>query len=81
MVGTDVDLDRLVQEYMGRFRDEWLLFEVTEADSSGWPIGLRLIAHHGDREKLTDIALARGLQRTLVRFAGEAVPEGTWAIL
>ena len=80
-MGTDVDLDRLIEEHLERFRDEWLLFEVTEVDGSGWPREVRLIAHHSDREELTDIALAEGLQRTLVRFAGEAVPEGMGAVL
>ncbi|HHW44613.1 MAG TPA: hypothetical protein GXX25_12555 [Desulfotomaculum sp.] len=76
-----VELDKLLQPHLKRYLGEWLLFEVIETDRNGWPKKVHFVAHHPDREKLTDIALEKNIQRTLVRFAGEVIPEGMEAIL
>lgn len=76
-----INLDDLIRPYFEQFPDEWLLFEVTQTDREGWPKQVRFVAHHPDREQLTNIALEKEIDRTLVRYAGETTPAGMEAIL
>ena len=70
-----IDLDKLVAPYFEQYPGEWLLFEVTETDETDWPTQLRFVAHDPSREAIADIAIEKDLDHTLVRFAGDVLPE------
>lgn len=76
-----VDLDRLIEPYFDKYPDEWLLFEVTETDEHDWPRQVRFVAHHPSREVIADIVLEKDITHSLVRFAGDVLPEGYEAAL
>ena len=64
-----------------RFPDQWLLFEVLEADAQGRPVRGRLICHHRDREYVEERDLAAQLPHTYLTYSGPVLPEGVEAAL
>lgn len=77
----EVDLDKLIAPWFEQYPDEWLLFEVTETDETGWPTKVRFVAHDPSRERIADIAIEQNLDHTLARFAGDILPKGFHAAL
>ncbi len=76
-----IDLDKLIVPYFEKYPEEWLLFEVTETDEHDWPTQVRFVAHDPSREIIADIVIEKDLDDTLVRFAGDILPEGFEAAL
>ena len=76
-----IDPDKLIAPYFEQYPDEWLLFEVTETDKTGWPTKVRFVAHDPSRERIADIAIEQDLDHTLTRFAGDVLPKGFHAAL
>lgn len=76
-----LDLDQLILPYFDKYPNEWLLFEVTETDEHDWPTKVQFVAHDSSRETIADIAIQKDIKHTLVRFAGDVLPEGWHAAL
>ncbi|MDP6041421.1 MAG: hypothetical protein QGG64_22935 [Candidatus Latescibacteria bacterium] len=76
-----LDLDQLIEPYFDKYPNEWLLFEVTETDEHDWPTEVQFVAHDPSREAIANIVVEKDLDDTLVRFAGDVLPEGWHAAL
>ena len=65
----------------GQYNDEWLLFEVVEADDRNQPLRGRLICHDRDREVVHQKDLETRFPFAYITYAGPVLPEGVEAAL
>jgi len=65
-----------IDEEKKKHVDEWLLFEVTEADVSRGPVKGRLLCHDKSRKKVHKAAMQVREKETFVFFTGDPVPPG-----
>ena len=72
-----VDID----EESKKHEDEWVLFEVTEADEMNRPVKGRLLCHSKCREEIHQVAMKCGKNHLRIAFTGDPVPPGMVAIL
>ena len=63
------------------YKDEWLLFEVTEVDELDQPVKGRLLYHGKSRSELHTEAMKVRDMHTYAFFTGPAVPPGMVVVL
>ena len=69
-----------IREEAAKYKDEWVLFEVIEADENDTPIRGRLLFHGGREEMNREDMKVRG-KHTYGFFAGEPVPPNVIVVL
>ncbi len=69
-----------IQEEAAKYKDEWVLFEVIEADENDTPIRGRLLFHGGREEMNREDMKVRG-KHTYGFFTGEPVPPNVIVVL
>lgn len=67
----------------GLYKDEWLLFEVTETDEMNRPLKGRLIMHNPNRDLVEKKAIEIGttIKHGYLTYTGEPLPTGVEAAL
>ncbi len=63
-----------IAEEAERYKDEWLLFDVTEMDENELPVKGRLLYHCKDRHEVDREDMKYLDRLTYVFFTGEAAP-------
>lgn len=70
-----------IQAVEKQFKDEWLLFEVTETDDTDQPLRGRLLCHDPDRDVVHQVDLRTQVDHAYITFTGQVVPDGFEAAL
>ena len=70
-----------IDEEKKRYRDEWLLFEVTGTDEFDSPTRGRLLCHSKDRSEVHRAEMEALEKDTFIFFTGEPVPPGIIPVL
>jgi hypothetical protein len=64
-----------IAEESAKYRDEWLLFEVTELDDRDWPVKGRLLCHSKDRDEIHEVAMRHPDSELQYPYTGDPAPE------
>lgn len=64
-----------------KYKDEWLLFEVTKLTEQDLPVKGRLLYHSESRDEIHEVAMRHRGKDLKITFVGERVPPGSYAVL
>jgi len=70
-----------IAEEQKKYRDEWLLFEVTEVAGDDLPVRGRLLCHSASRDEVHDVAMRNLGKDLMTAFAGDPVPPDVYVVL
>jgi hypothetical protein len=70
-----------IAEVIKQHPDQWLLFEVLEADELDRPIQGRLLYHGKSRDELHEVAMEKPCPDNYIVFTGDPVPQDMVVIL
>lgn len=70
-----------IDEEAKKYKDEWLLFEVTEVEPSHGPVKGRLLCHSNDRNEVHRAEMRVREKETFIFFTGDPVPPGVIPVL
>lgn len=70
-----------IEEETGKYKDEWLLFDVTEVDEIDRPVKGRLLCHSESRDEIHEVIMRRRKGDLMTTFTGELVPPDTYVVL
>jgi len=72
-----------IAEAEKQYRDEWLLFEVTQADQVNRPVRGLLLCHSKSRDEIHQVAMEKRVRgrRYYLKFNGDPIPPGLAVVL
>ncbi len=72
-----VDID----EESKKYKDEWVLFDVTEVDEVDRPVKGRLLCHSKNHGEIHEVVMQHRQGDLLTHFVGDPIPLDTYVIL
>ena len=71
----------IISEVENKYKNEWLLFEVTDCDELNQPIKGRLLLHTKSRDLLEKKLVELDVPCTYHIYTGDPIPEGCSVVL